>query len=377
MEFDFRLPVQAVGFSSGWLRDLGFSLNRQPAFSNRVALKMAPYAESLFLPIGCGMTADLVPPFMLKTSGSDGLPALSSGGGSAVFKWGSKFFKLKRCGLADRGFANEDFFSSSLFLRDGELIERSNYSFGGATSLAAAITENCMAASAVDAGLCTAYIPLGVYALVAAPECPFVDVDLGASLFEIESDLRVDELLCMALSSATVRMVIASQFKIVIPQRYAWVNEIPLWRMSVELQPIESIFIAIGRASGGLYRKVHDAGFFRGIGSSWFGNEVVTANGRLSVVDFDGGWAARETVPEPLATRMMGLEIESYCAETFTFLSDMRPIPFKFLATSYIDSFRDGYEEGADPFIDPQIVNCVIADHLENIDEVSLVYRFV
>jgi hypothetical protein len=380
--FDFRYPLGAVGFSSGWRRAAGFSLNRQPQLSARLQTKLVPCGRSMFLPFENGglrsngsNAATRSLRFMVKAPpDGDGITAITSGGGSAIFDWNGWALKLKRCGFAEDGFADEPFYSPSLVVKADDTLEYCSKNYGGLMPLESAIAELLWADRARNFGLAEAYRPAGLIVLTEPPDLPFRARPFGAAVFDLDSDLRVDELVMMALSPILTELFREKLLRLHPANEFHGANGFPLGASLARWTEVSRRLDGIGRASGGLYRKTHDIGLLRGRGSCWFGNEVVGRDGRLSLVDFDGGmeWAA--TFDTTLAERLRALEVEAYCAETFWFLTDMKPILFGVLATAYVAAFRDGYTKRADFWVDPVVVQDVIADHLPHLGEFMAIY---
>src|SRR5262245_31003506 len=95
-EFDFSYPIGACGNSSGWGRR-GFDLAQFPGYSTRRRTELVDAGRSIFFPLIAGgfdevdRSAAHRFTFGLKAPpGSGGVPALSSGGGSALFRQGGK-----------------------------------------------------------------------------------------------------------------------------------------------------------------------------------------------------------------------------------------------------------------------------------------------
>jgi hypothetical protein len=304
----------------------------------------------------------------------DGITAITSGGGSAVFDWNGCSLKLKRCGFAEIGFADEPFYSSSLVIKRNDALEFCSKNYGGLMPLESAIAELLWADRARNMGLAEAYRPAGLVVLTEPPDLPFPERPFGAVVFEIDSDLRVDELVMMTLSPVLAELFHNKQVRLHPINEFHGANGFALGASLNRWPEISRRLDALGRASGGLYRKTHDTGLLRGRGSCWFGNEVVSGDGRLSLVDFDGGmeWAA--TFNSTLAERLRALEVEAYCAETFWFLADLKPILFGVFATAYVAAFRDGYVKRADPCVDPFMVRDIITDHLPHFEELVAIY---
>jgi hypothetical protein len=291
-----------------------------------------------------------------------------------VFEWCGAVWKTKRCGFAEEGFRNEPFFSPSFHIRDKELIEFHAQSFGGLMPLDAAIAEVLWCREAENRGLCSAYRAIGTLALVEMEEHPFPTRSFGAALFEVTSDLRVDELVAMALSPLIVELLASGRMTIGEFNGFHGAVGIPVNATLAETKPTKLLLLDLGRAVGGLYRRTHDSGLLRGLGSAWFGNEVIGADGYLSLVDFDGGMISMSDLAQGTAECLAALEVEAYCSESMQFLTDMKPVVFGILAQAFVGGFRDGYHSAAEPYIDLERVCAVVGAHLQVRDRLAAVY---
>lgn len=292
------------------------------------------------------------------------IPAVSSGGGSALFPLGASVCKLKRCGLADRGFVDESFDSYSAGQVDADVFEFTEHLLGGLMSLPAAIAECRMTALLAAEGLCAAYAPRGLIVITDLPGSPYQGISIGAAVSEITSDLRIDEFVCMALSPLLAELF-ERKWLMYDPQSGFFRAEgVPLTLLLHRWRHLFDVLEQIGRSVGGFYRRVHDAGYVRGAGSAWFGNEVIDRSGELSLVDFDGGTDLARGLSPEFAERLRRLELNQYASESFTFLTEMRPRVLSCFGASFCDGFRAGYDLAAYRPIPADLLREVIDAHL-------------
>lgn len=371
---DFRLPRQAYGHSSGWHPRRAFSLNRQPDLAPRmpVALEGAGNAvpfrlvDGLLTPCG-GEVDDLPTGFMIKTVpsrvGRGAIFGLSSGGGSAVFERGQAVYRLKRCGQAYDGLTDEPFFTHAIVSTAGDILEVTNKPLGGLMTVATAIMELKMADLFHRSGLSPAIEPLGMYIVTALPGLSET-ANAAAIIYRVESDLRLDEMVYMTLSPVFAELFEAGAVSYDPTTGWWDAAGAPLSRVLQLWPDILGRVDRLGTAAGGCFRNIHELGYLRGKGSSWFGNEVVDASGRLSAVDFDGGTGRAYEYPPEMVRSMQAFEINCYCAESFWFLKDMRPSTLGLFGSVFLEGFRAGYQVGADAAVPPEDVNAAIAAHL-------------
>ena len=368
--FDFSFPIGACGNSSGWRRS--FDLAKFPEYSARRRTELMEVGRSIYFPMLNGgfdeVDRSAARRFIFRQKvkvGSGGMPALSSGGGSALFRQDGKTFKIKRAGVADLGFPRQKLHSFGITFENGELFERTVKSIPGLTDLGTAMNE-CLVNEEVRAlGFCNAYRPVGVLVVNDLPDNPRPDLKLSAVITEVTSDVRVDELAHMNMSSLLAELY--REGRIRLDKEYHTpgmfeLDRVPLTAMLARFDHLFARSEALGLASGGLYRRLHDAGFVRGFGSAWFGNEVVDRDGTISIVDFDGGTASY--YPEGIRSRCQQIEIVSYLSESYMLLADMRPRVCNAFAAVFIDAFLRGHREAASGSVPAGVVRAIIEDHL-------------
>ncbi len=386
-EFDFAFPYGAYGNSSGWLSTIEFSLKRQPDLAPRRLTLLRSVGGSLLFRM---IDGELTPPRSVAEINS--IPfvrkgpfnpmaddywaiGLSSGGGSALFRSEGTTYKIKRCGLADRGFIEEPFDTHISIPRDGDHFELTQRQMGGLMGFPDALIECRMTQILNDNGLCRAYRPVGVIMISALPDSPFAKRSIGAVVTEVESDLRVDELVHMALSPVLAEAFEQGRLAYDPHSGFFEAKGIPVARTLSSWPHILERVELLGLSVGSMYRRVHDAGYVRGIGSSWFGNEVVDASGEISIVDFDGGTNSMSAYSREIATHIMRMEFNNYCSESFVFLTDMRPKSIALFGNAFIDAVRQGYRESYRP-IPREVVRDIIQDHLDVFPQVRSGFGF-
>jgi hypothetical protein len=300
---------------------------------------------------------------VLRHEAPDGVPALSSGGGSAVFKHGDRTIKIKRCGHSERGFVLEPFKAYSSMHDGTDLVETSEQVYGGLMGLADAVTECRLMTEFRLPGLGKAYEPLGVLVITKLPDTPFPDLPFGAVLASITSDLRTDELMYMALSPVFAELF--AEKKMWIDHRgFYEADGVKVFDIEHKWSSVLDKVEIISKACGGVYRYIHDSGWLRGSGAAWFGNEVVDRDGSITPVDYDGGASLAERLSPSMRHRFQRLEVMKYLTEGFNYLAIMRPNLFVFFATAFVDAFQRGYDSASKPSLDPELIRTIIDTHL-------------
>jgi hypothetical protein len=380
VDFRFDLPWQAYGRSSSWLDVRDFDqLIGTPPITFRRNIALTPYGNSVFYALdkdrasfsGIG-TSEY--PFLVKTDQGDAT-ALSSGAGCALLPRDDGTLKVKRCGLGTEGFRQP------LLLTSGRhIVEEIPYDEGlaGLQRFSDAKHECLTYVHLKEIGLCDAYDPLGVIAL--EPD-RIVDADgqpcFGAALCRVKSDLRLDELLYMALSPIIVNLYASGALKYVV-EKGAFVGEgVSNYAVLMKFSEVFNFCEIIGAAAGGAYRRMHDANYFRGRNSCWLGNEVVSSDGVVSIVDAEGGtirveisdksqgeggW--KESHPENFIREIQEVELWDYAASTVAYYSWGNGRFFGAAATRFVAGFFKGYRASAPWIIPPNSLARTLQAHL-------------
>lgn len=374
-QFDFSFPLGAYGLSSGWPGTRDFTLSREPDLAPRRLTALVEVGSSVFVPI---VNGEFQRPssashqnnfaFLCKVPPSQenckrGIPGLSSGGGSAIFKKDGRAYKLKRCGMGDKGFISQTTRNFSHVNQDGECFEISTPIIGGLMELPAALTECQMTNFMHSKGLTRAYRPTGVIIVNDSEELQYEGNQLGAALIEIQSDLRMDELSYMTLSPMLADLFASRKISYDGDKSFYNTTGLPLvetWRRWGRLfERLEMLGLCVGSA----YRRLHDAGILRGLGSSWFGNEVIDAEGEISIADFDGGTEEASLYPRDVSERIKQLELTQYCSMCYFYLGDNRPKALGCFGAVLSEAVRQGYQQDYCP-IPTSLLEEIINEHL-------------
>lgn len=316
----------------------------------------------------CGGEVDDLPiPFMKKTNplgaAAEARMGLSSGGGSALVPIDESTYRLKRCGLAYDGFVDEPFLTHAMIDKKGEVFELTNKPPVGLMGVAAALSEITIADRFYRCGLSPAVRPVGMYILPELPERSSSE-PVAAVLYRIESDVRVDELVYMTLSPMLVELLDSGAVSYDVKTGWWDAAGAPLSRFPDAWPDVRTRVEQVGAAAGKLFRLVHELGFLRGRGSSWFGNDVIDEGGRLSAVDFDGGAAIESDYAPALAKALKEFEMDCYCAESFWMLRDLRPSIVGLFGSDFLKGFREGCRCNGEPIVPQIIVNEILEAHM-------------
>lgn len=371
--FDFAFPVGAYGNSSAWWPPRGVNLHRQPDLAARRLLSLIPTGEAVFMPARGNSGAIRTSTFFEKRpydadTLEQGLLALSSGAGSALVRDRDKqTFKLKRCGLADQGFPMQYSQSHRSVNRDGEQFEFSDLALAGLMNVETAAVECEMANELHSIGLTPAYKPCGIF-LINRLSAEHNSAGVAAAvLMKVRSDLRVDELVYMTMTPLLADLFDCGKLSY-DDQCEHWgffgAEALPTQESRRRWKDISEKLSAIGESVGSAYRRLHEAGYLRGIGSCWFGNEVVDEDGEISIVDFDGGATKDSTYAADVARDLKCLEFEQYCSESLLMLTPMRPRALMLFGMDFINAVRRGYREQYTP-LPRYLLNAVISEHLD------------
>jgi len=210
-------------------------------------------------------------------------------------------------------------------------------------------------------GLCTAYTPLGVAVITELPEAHTTCGPAGAVVVEVRSDLRMDELVCMTLSPVLAELFSTGRLRwdgaALLAEGIHLVENTRRWAGVFERLEL------LGLVSGSTLRRVHDAGYLRGLGSCWIGNEVIDEQGNVSVVDFDGGTERVAPYALEVAHRLRRLEVNRYCSLTHFVLAEDRPKALGMFGSALVDAVQRGYGEPFRP-VPRDLLHDVIARHL-------------
>jgi hypothetical protein len=342
--FDFAFPVGAFGFSSGWRHTLdrseatkrfdhGELFFRRPVYLHRVGTG-SWWPHSRGTPI-----FDLLVKYSRR--GNNALPGLSSGAGSALLKRQGQVFRYKRCGSRDVGFlggTEEVFYCAD---RD-DIFEFGDAEPIGLLALERARKELEIIGKLHDAGLCPHCRPFGLVQVLSLEGVN--RIPSGAAVFEITSDVRVDEFVMICLTPLIFWLLDQNFYRFrpsdfsMIPIRAPVAQIVETWGITFDR------LSRIGNLVGRSYRKFYEAGYLRGRGNAWLGNDVIGADARISIVDVD------EVMSEPGHSKerrslFQAIEVNEYIGRINALLSGQCsfPIFFGVASTFLTDGFREGF----------------------------------
>ena len=193
---------------------------------------------------------------------------------------------------------------------------------------------------------------------------------IAAVVMEVTSDLRVDELTYMALTPLLAELFDAGHLSYDVHYPL-WAlfdsHGIPLARTRRKWRHLSERVRAIGFSAGSLYRRCHEAGFLRGLASSWPGNEVVHPDGQISLVDFDGGTSSASEFPPDVSDVMKQAEFHQYSADSYLFFTTSRPTTLKLFGIDFLEGVKDGYHADYRP-IDSDLLGEIVSEHFTHCD---------
>ncbi|MFO0245889.1 MAG: hypothetical protein ACK53H_11000 [Betaproteobacteria bacterium] len=378
-EFDFAWPLGAYGRSSGWIDDV-------PVEATMANPSLAPRRPVSLLPVGKGVQVDILGSarfvaddvaVCIKQSKSKGIVGLSSGASSALVRQNEGVIKIKRCGYLARGVETEAIVTPVQVIRDGVVFEATDVTLVGLMTLQQAINEIETLNELRRIGLCSSYCPKGVVIVTRLDGINLDVPPIGVALVACSSDLRADELAYMALTPMLAECTLRGDLHLNLATGLFEV------RSSHCFASIRTRYAAcyerlylLGIGLGGALRRLHDAGFLRGRGSSWFGNEVVARDGRISIVDADGGTVFVENLSSELRAALQGIELSDYRAGFVGYMSWGQPLSLAYCASVLDRAFLHGYERRAPAAITADAVRAIISEHLAVFRDVAPIFGF-
>ncbi len=357
MKFNLAYPEFGIGFHSGWS-----DANNNPTqklfvtLRNKVKLIESKYEVMI--------NSGNLPPFLVK-SNMGNIEGISSGVGSAILKFNGGYYKIKRNGYRDEGFISNKIPDRAFNIGKKGLSEGTDFEVGGAMSLEDA--ENEIKHEKIIEGL---GIPLpqrtvGLYKIL----LPFEKSDAVAMIQKIESDYRVDELVISILINSFFE-VYNEKAKIHIDKGEFYY---PTYSISKELKKINNykkLIYEIGKIIGGIYKKFHINGYLRGIGNSWYGNEIICKNGEIGVCDLESCFSKEEVggkeVFEELCKTDLNLARTAFYDSMNYFDNSLASI----IGSWLIDSFNEGYDKIYEGKLDVSEIENIITRFLKIKDKV-------
>lgn len=334
--FDFAFPKAAFGRSSGWgeKRQAAQTIAHPPIVSRR-EVRLAERWRGMRIALDASGVPNLdqaTPTRLLikAADGEAGRPALSSGASSALLREADgQVTRIKRCGFARNGVGARVGYIGRI----------------GMMGLGEALHEGRMLATFHAQGLCAACRPTAIE-IAADPDAPFFKEQACAAVrVAVTSDVRADEWMLIILNRELEQGGVEPPFFVVQGEERVLLRQFGIANAVLQERRSGERMAILGRGLGGLMRAVHDAGYVRGRGSAWFGNDVVGPDLRLSAVDADGGAADAST---SLAV-MKRVEVADYAAGFADYFSWGQSDWIAEYATILCEMFWEGYRTAAPP----------------------------
>jgi hypothetical protein len=345
-EFDFSFPIGAFGFSSGWRHTLSTTQARQRFNHGELFFRRPVYLHKAGVGRWRPYTTDTLHfDVLVKRShaGSGSLSALSSGAGSAIVIRDGHSFRYKRCGSRDLGFLGA---CAEVFYRTehDDVIEYQDPEPIGQLAIARARHELDMIDELHHRGLCPHCRPFGLVEALTAPD-EVGGIRSGAAVFEITSDVRLDEFIMMTLTPVILEMLDGGFYRFQ-PEHFSFLPvRLPVAETLERWYPVFDIIRRIGNLVGRTYRELYDAGYYRGRGNAWLGNDIIGADGLVSIVDVDELMSSNGHSMERAAL-FHAIEINEYIGRINGLLSGNCSFPIVFGAASTF--LTDGFRQGLD-----------------------------
>ncbi|EPM69837.1 hypothetical protein A584_12920 [Pseudomonas syringae pv. theae ICMP 3923] len=295
---------------------------------------------------------EVIDRYPVKTAQSEGaqyVEGLSSGAGSALAFIHGRVLKFKRCGFRDIGFTHDCIGDESI---------PGDQSYAGLMGLDSAAVELMISQELWELGLLTAYKPLGLY--VATED--FSDYHegrrFGCTVFDITSDVRVDELLMMAITPTLMTRLAGKTVSFSSKRNlFSSLFNDETTNFCVGKKDAIEFVVSTAKASGAAYRRLHDAGYYRGRGSAWLGNDLLTPTGDIELVDFDGGM--RPCSLQDVSNEK-GIELDEYTASSTAYFSWGQAPLMAEMAYQYNKEFRYAYSSSVDAVVPMDLMSTMV-----------------
>lgn len=338
MKINFRYPLFSIGIHSGWC-ERNDSPTKSLVLTRRKEIKLNKYNFSIISNLI--KTKVKIPYFVKsKTGESDGL---SSGVGSSILKIGDEFFKIKRNGYKDKGFIENKISDRGFFLKNKTIYEKTDDEHGGAMSIEDAEREIRIEQDLIKLGFNLPQKTVSLYKI----KLPFQKESYSVALIQkIETDFRADEL-CMILLTNLFYEVFGENFKINLKESIFQFSDYELKKgLDILNNKYRKIFYNLSKSIGAIYRKLHDEGYLRGIGNSWYGNELICEDGNIGICDLECCFTREEIGDNELFSQICRTDIDLCRTAFYDSMNFFENSLASFVGTILIEGFNDGYNSG-------------------------------
>jgi hypothetical protein len=250
----FALPLGLHGFHSGWMDDSEVDPRSALGFASRRIVRLRA-VESTAVWTAAHWRGGALPVFVKHVDGA--YVGVTSGAGGALIPLGDRVLKLKRCGYKYLGIQARATRDRKQELRAGALVESTYAGAMGLGEVDDLLAEHAAFEILAQLGVPAASRPSLLVGLPATELA--LDPPAACMITEVTTDVRADEVFVLALTDGRA-----------------------------DHDEPRAVVADLGRAIGGLYRRLHDARVVRGNGNSWYGNDALCADGAIALCDLEG-----------------------------------------------------------------------------------------
>lgn len=339
---DFSYPLGFIGYHSGWnnngepTKELSLTLRR------KIKLKSYP---SIILDRFDDKIEEV--PFLIKNRKGK-IEGLSCGAGGALVKLDGSVYKFKRNGFKYEGFTENYINDRELLFKKSSIIENSIYEHGGALDYNDALREINNHKLITKLGFVSPYKPIGIRKI----GLPFKTEETYCSLiYEVKSDLRADEV-CMAV---LINILSKIKNKAKFDQGYIYLTNVNTKDIITQNEEEFDLLHNLGRKIGRIYKRLHKKNLIRGIGNSWYGNEIIMPDGEVGVTDLDSMYTLEQfRGNEEVFIKFQKNDLNLFTTGVYSSLSYFENCVFDFAAQSIIEGFNKGYFENKKINLNPK-----------------------
>lgn len=284
----FALPLGLHGFHSGWMDDSEVDPRSALGFASRRIVRLRA-VEPVVAWTAMSWQGGALPLLVKHPDGA--YVGVTSGAGGALVPFADRVLKLKRCGYKYLGIQANATRDRKQVLRAGALVERT---YAGAMGLGE--VDDLLAERDAFEVLTALGVPAASRPslLVGFPAEQLAFTPPAACMItDVVTDVRADEVFVLALTDAG--------------HDHDHDHDEP-----------RAVVHDLGRAIGGLYRRLHDARVVRGNGNSWYGNDALCADGAIALCDLEGILPEADVAP---AIHRLFRELDLHMFKTGVFVS--------------------------------------------------------
>lgn len=356
----FMYPKYNIGFHSGWsdkdIDHTGFLhlTKRRICYANKINSKII--ISKIETP----------PPYYLKCEKGQ-KKGISSGVGSFIFEEKGRYYKIKRSGFKDKGIIPQKFKERAFIINNSKDIKQETYKGpAGLLEFDEAKIEFKVYQEFNKINLHMPQKPVCFYKNCVDKE----GVLWGALIFEIKSEFRCDELVMCVIINILHKYFNKNEYEFDYKTPTIFIKCFSVTKLLNILEKGYGKFIyEVGLAIGSNYRKIHDAGYIRGIGNSWYGNDVVCSDGKIGICDLDSSFNKKEIKNKKLLKNLQEIDINSNNAAMYVALYPLKSSFFDIITNILIKGFEKGYITPIYDRVDQKMMNKIIKEYIAIIEK--------